>query len=89
VVLAAASGSNTAGGLIVAAPSYVFTISRVAEMLGEDEQWLQTIADDMEPEDGCLTVCGTDDLSTTAFTPFGIESLKELMPMYRREAGEG
>jgi len=89
VVLAAASGSNTAGGLIVAAPSYVFPISRVAEMLGEDEQWLQTIADDMEPEDGCLTVCGTDDLSTTAFTPFGIESLKELLPIYRREAGEG
>lgn len=87
--LAAASGSNTAGGLIVAAPSYVFTISRVAEMLGEDQQWLQTIADDMEPEDGRLTVCGTDDLSTMAFTPFGIESLKELMPMYRREPGKG
>ena len=69
----------------MAAPSYVFTIARVAEMLGEDEEWLQTIADDMEPEDGCLRVCGTDDISTTAFTPFGIESLKELMPMYRRE----
>jgi hypothetical protein len=89
VELAAASGSNTASGLIVAAPSYVFTISRVAEMLGEDQQWLQTIADDMEPEDGCLTVCGTDDLSTMAFTPFGIESLKELLPIYRREPGEG
>ena len=25
------------------------------------------------------------DISTTAFTPFGIESLKELMPMYRRD----
>lgn len=69
----------------MAAPSYVFTIARVAEMLGEDEEWLQTIADDMEPEDGCLRVCGTDDISTTAFTPLGIESLKELMPMYWRE----
>jgi hypothetical protein len=67
----------------------VFTIGRVAEMLGEDEQWLQTIADDMEPEDGCLTVCETDDLSTTAFTPFGIESLKELMPLYRRQTDQG
>ncbi len=73
----------------MAAPSYVFTIARVAEMLGEDEAWLQTIADDMEPEDGRLTVCGTDDLSTTAFTPFGIKNLKELMPIYRREADQG
>jgi hypothetical protein len=73
----------------MAAPSYMFTIGRVAEMLGEDEQWLQTIADDMEPEDGCLTVCETDDLSTTAFTPFGIESLKELMPLYRRQTDQG
>jgi hypothetical protein len=73
----------------MAAPSYVFTIGRVAEMLGEDEQWLQTIADDTEPEDGCLTVCETDDLSTTAFTPFGIESLKELMPLYRRQTDQG
>jgi len=73
----------------MAAPSYVFTIGCVAEMLGEDEEWLQTIADDMEPEDGCLTVCGTDDLSTTAFTSFGIENLKELMPMYRRHIDQG
>ena len=50
-------------------------------MLGEDEQWLQTIADDMQQEDGCLTVYGTDDLSTTSFTPFGIKNLKELMPL--------
>ena len=87
--LAAARDSDAPGCLITAAPSYVFTIARVAEMLGEDKEWLQTIADDMEPEDGCLTVCGTDDLSTTAFTPFGIESLKELMPIYKREADEG
>jgi hypothetical protein len=68
----------------MAAPSYVFTISRVAEMLGEDEDWLQQIADDMEPEDGCLRVCGTGDISITAFTPFGIEGLRELMPNYKR-----
>ena len=87
--LAAEFGGNAPGGLIMAAPSYVFTISRVAELLGEDEAWLQTIADDMEPEDGRLTVCGIDDMCTTAFTPFGIESLKELMPMYRRETTKG
>lgn len=87
--LASIHRARRPGRLIMAAPSYVFTISRVAEMLGEDEQWLQTIADDMEPEDGCLTVCGTNDISTTAFTPFGIESLKELMPMYKRHTDEG
>lgn len=87
--LASIHRARRPGRLIMAAPSYVFTISRVAEMLGEDEQWLQTIADDMEPEDGCLTVCGTDDRSTTAFTPFGIERLKELMPEYRRQTDEG
>ena len=67
----------------------MFTISRVAEMLGEDEQWLQAIADYMEPEDGRFTVCGTNNISTAAFTPFGTESLKELMPMYKRHTDKG
>jgi hypothetical protein len=58
---------------------------RITEVLGEDEECLQTIPDDMEPEDGCLRVCGTDDFSTAAFTQFGIENLKELIPMYTRE----
>ena len=66
----------------------MFTIARVAEMLGEDEDWLQTIADNMKPEDGCLWVGGTNDASTRAFAPFGIDSLKELMPMHRREDPE-
>ncbi len=69
----------------MAAPSYVFTVARVAEMLGEDEEWLHTIADDMEPEDGCLWVCDTNDTTTRAFTAFGIDSLNELMPNYRRD----
>jgi hypothetical protein len=72
----------------MAAPGYVFTIARVAEMLGEDEEWLQTIADDMEPEDGCLWVCDINNVSTTAFTPFGIECLKELLPDYKNNDPE-
>jgi len=64
----------------VAAPSYVFTIARVARMLGEDEALLEDIASDMDPEDGCLSVMDLDDeVSTTAFTPFGVENLKELL----------
>jgi hypothetical protein len=63
----------------MAAPSSVFTISRVAEMLGENEDWLQEIALDMEPEDGCLIVWGTGAQSATAFTREGVEYLKELI----------
>ncbi len=66
-------------GLIMAAPSYVFTIARVARMLGEDENTIYEIALDMEPEDGCLTVLDVDDVSTVAFTERGVENLKELL----------
>jgi hypothetical protein len=34
---------------------------------------------DMEPEDGCLSVLGLGDVSTVAFTPQGVENLKELL----------
>jgi hypothetical protein len=69
----------------MAAPSFVFTLSRVAEMLREDEELLRELAMDMEPEDGCLTVMGTDDLSTIAFTPDGVEYLKQLLEDYKAE----
>jgi hypothetical protein len=54
---------------MMAAPSYVFTIARVAKLLGELEELLQDIAMQMEPEDGCLSVLDLDDVSTVAFTP--------------------
>ena len=65
----------------MAAPSCVFTIARVARMLEEDEALLEDIAlMSMDPEDGRLTMIDLDDkVSTTAFTPFGIENLKELL----------
>jgi hypothetical protein len=40
--------------LIFAAISAVFTIGYVAEMLGEDEEWLWDLSIGMLPEDGCL-----------------------------------
>ena len=40
----------------MAAPSYVSTIARVAEMLGEDEEWPSELAEQLEPEDGCLWI---------------------------------
>ena len=64
----------------MAAPRIVFTIARVARMLGEDEEKLEEIAMQMDPEDGCLSVIDLDDdVSTTAFTLFGVENLKELL----------
>ena len=69
----------------MSAPSSVFIISRAAEMLGEVEDWLQEIALEMEPEDGCLIVLATGDHSTTAFTREGVEYLKELVK--QRKAG--
>jgi len=68
------------GSLNMAAPSHVFTIAKVAKMLDEDEALLEEIALDMEPEDGRLYICDIDDdVQVTAFTPFGVECLKELL----------
>ena len=64
----------------MAAPSYVYTIRRVARMLNEDVDRLEEIALNMEPEDGCLSVLDLDDdVSTTAFTADGVDNLKELL----------
>jgi hypothetical protein len=67
----------------MAAPSAVFTIRRVAEMLGEDEDWLHEVALGMEPERGCITVWDTGDQSTTAFTLDGVEYLRELIKEHK------
>ena len=70
-------------GLTLAAIAHVFTISRVAQMLGEDEDWLFDIANEMEPEDGCLWIYGPGEETTLAFTDFGIENLIVLVRMYK------
>jgi hypothetical protein len=59
--------------------SYVTTISRVAEILGESEDTLQELAIYMEPEDGRLRVRGIGEDSVTAFTDGGIDYLHELL----------
>jgi hypothetical protein len=67
----------------MAAPSAVFTVARVAEMLDEDVDWVLDVAIGMSPEDGCLTVYDANDQGTNALTSFGIESLKELTEIHR------
>jgi hypothetical protein len=68
----------------MAAIGYVFTISRVAEMLGEDEGWLHELSINMFPEHGCLSVLGVGDEETTAFTEYGIERLRETIDEEKR-----
>jgi hypothetical protein len=63
--------------------SYVFTITRVAKMIGEDEDWLQDICTEMDPEDGCLTVLGPGEEAITAFTRSGVDNLIELVEMVK------
>ena len=43
--LAAAFDAAKSGGVIVAAVAAVFTIGYVANMLGEDEDWLHELSD--------------------------------------------
>ena len=75
--------ASCTGRVTVAAISAVFTIARVAEMLGEDEDWLWDVALGMEPEDGCLFVYGVNDQETMAFTRDGIDNLKELIQIHK------
>ena len=69
----------------MAAPSAVFTIARVAAMLGEDEDWLSDVALEIDPEDGRMAIYGVNDEGTTGFTRFGIENLKELIEMHKAD----
>ncbi|WP_250523477.1 MULTISPECIES: hypothetical protein [unclassified Caballeronia] len=78
----------------MAAPSHVYTISCVAKMLNEPEEWLEELANmNLEPEDGCLGVINDLDvppdevISITAFTDAGIEALKELIADAKRADG--
>lgn len=64
---------------------HVHTIARVAEMLGEDEDWLGDLATDMDAEDGLIWVYGPGDDGVMAFTDFGIETLTGLIEIYRAD----
>jgi len=57
----------------------VETIDRVAAELGESVDLLHELAINMETEDGVIWVYGLDDEAVLAFSPFGIESLRELI----------
>ena len=66
--------------------SAVFTITYVAKMLGEDEDWLHELSIDMFAEDGCIRVYDLTEDGTVAFTELGLENLQERI-RYHREWG--
>ena len=63
----------------MAAISAVFTISYVANLLGEDEDWLFELSIDMEPEDGSLWVYVLGEDGLPAFTQDGIDYLRQII----------
>jgi hypothetical protein len=79
VELAAAFGNAKSGSLILAAIASVFTIRYVANLLGEDEDWLHQLSIDMFPEHGCLWVYGFGEDGMAAFTEDGIENLRQII----------
>jgi len=62
---------------------HVYIITRVAEMLGEDVDWLSDIADEMDQEDGLIWVYGPGDEEVMAFTDYGIETLQGLIEIHK------
>lgn len=63
----------------MAAIAHVFTIRRVAQILGRDEDLLWHLSDQLEPEDGVLWVYDIDGIETLAFSDAGIETLREIV----------
>lgn len=63
---------------------HVTTITRVAEDLGEDEDWLRDIANEMNAEDGLIWVYGAGEDGVMAFTDFGVETLVELVRTHKK-----
>ena len=55
----------------------------VAQDLGESEDWLADIANEMEIEDGVIWVYGVGEDGIMAFTDFGIDNLIELIKMHK------
>ncbi|MGY3622200.1 hypothetical protein [Bradyrhizobium sp. USDA 10063] len=62
---------------------HVTTITKVAGDLGEDEDWLRDVANEMEFEDGAIWVYGLGEDSVQAFTDFRIERLIDLIQIYK------
>ena len=77
--LAAELGRAQSGSLIMAAISAVFTSGYVADLLGEDEDWLHDLSINVFPEDSCLWVYGVGEDGVPSFTRDGVENLRQII----------
>jgi hypothetical protein len=64
---------------------HVTTINRVASDLGENEDYLSDVANEMDIEDGVIWVYGVGDDGVMAFTDFGIENLIDLIKIHKED----
>ena len=62
---------------------HVYTAGLVARRLGVDEDLIHELTVGLEPEDGVIWVYGVGEDGVLALTDFGIESLIELIKMYK------
>lgn len=63
---------------------HVTTIARIAAELGEDEDWLWDVANEMDPEDGLIWVYGLGDEGVMAFSDDGVECLQDLIALHKQ-----
>jgi len=88
VELDAASISDSRSGRLIMHVNkvhHVTTINRVAKDLGENEDWLSDVANEMDVEDGGIWVYGAGDDGAMAFTDFGIENLINLIKIHKND----
>ena len=86
--LDAASISHSRSGRLIMHVNkvhHVTTIKRVASDLGENEDWLSDIANEMDIEDGVIWVYGLGEDGVMAFTDFGIDNLIDLIKIYKED----
>ncbi len=79
-------------GSLMAAPSMVFTARFAASRLGVDIEVIEELAEQMEPEDGCLSILDSLDenaASITGFTRKGLDYLEDLLDDRRSEFMQG
>ena len=88
-------GGPVDGSVVTVPPAFtkdavleaIAELNQVAKDLGEDEDWLWDIANEMEIEDGVIWVYGVGEDGVQAFTDFGIENLIELIRFYKENPG--
>ncbi|WP_295637311.1 hypothetical protein [Novosphingobium sp.] len=79
-------------GSLMAAPSMVFAARFAANHLGIDIEVIEELAEQMEPEDGCLNILDSlheNAASVTGFTRKGLDFLEDLLDDRRSEFMKG